>query len=237
MSADRGSARGLRGVEGVEGTVAEGPADAPRVVGLMGSYHPDGVTARALEAVLAGARAAGARTERIDLAAREIEFCRNCRACTQTPGPERGECVLHDDLDDVLSTLESADGLVLAAPVNFGDVNALTRRFLERMVGCGYWPFGQKAPAARSATRRRAAVLVTSSAAPGVLTRLFMRPLSTLRRMAALLHAQVVGTLVQGLAGDRAPRLDERHRRRAETLGRRLAERASALRATPRARR
>ena len=43
---------------------------------------------------------------------------------------------------------EAADALVLAAPVNNLDVNALTRAFIERMVGYMHWPFGAEAPVA-----------------------------------------------------------------------------------------
>ena len=178
-----------------------------RVVALMGSYREGGTIDTIVDEVLEGARAAGASTEKIDLIEQRVEFCRNCRACTRAPGPERVPCAEHDDdVDALLARLEAADAIVLAAPVNFGDVNAVTRRLLERMVGYGYWPEGQAAPKLRRRTGQPA-LLVSSSAAPGWMTRLFARPLKTLRHMARTMGARPVGSLVLGLmgAGGRAP--------------------------------
>ena len=63
--------------------------------------------------------------------------------------------------------MESADALVLAAPVNNMDVTAVTRAFIERMVGYMHWPFGADAPKLRIERPRKHAVLITSSAMPG----------------------------------------------------------------------
>jgi len=194
-----------------------------RIAALMGSYHLDGALATAAAEVLAGARDAGAATETVVLVERHLEHCRNCRACAQVPGPDRGACVLDDELDQVLEPLEAADALVLGAPVNCGDVNALTRKLLERMLGCAYWPWERKWPTQRRRGPARPAVLVTSSAAPALMTRYLARPLRTLREMARLLNARPLGTLVVGLAGQRDFRVNPRDLRRARELGRRLA--------------
>lgn len=202
-----------------------------RVVALMGSYHPDGTLARSLDLVLAGARESGAEVERVDLMERHIEFCRNCRHCTQAPGETRGACVIEDDAPALLDELEAADAIVLAAPVNFGDVNARTRQLLERMVGYAYWPAGAPAPKPREGAAgrrsRKPAVLLTSSAAPALLTRLCARPLKTLRRMAKLLRARPVASLVVGLASSSEPRVGARTERRLRRAGRRLVERSA----------
>lgn len=199
----------------------------PSIVALMGSYHRYGALDHALEEVLAGAREAGARTEKLVLLDQRIEFCMNCRACMAEPGAERGRCVIEDDLESVLRALEQADGIVLGSPVNHGDVNALTRRLLERMGGYAYWPDGAPAPRARDPRRDRPAVLVTTSAAPALLTRTLMRPLETLKRMASLVHARPVGSLVVGLAGGQEAETRPGPARRARALGRKLAARAA----------
>lgn len=71
----------------------------------------------------------------------------------------------------ILDTLEAADALVIGAPVNFGNVNALTQQFLERCVCYGYWPWNARRPQWRNPQISKKAVLVSSSAAPGILAR------------------------------------------------------------------
>ena len=130
-----------------------------RVVAIVGSYRRGGATDSAVEAILEGARAKGAVTRTFQLKEQHIEFCRNCRECTQLPGEERGQCGQQDDLEPMLKEIEAADAVVLASPVNYYNVTALFRRFLERLLGYAYWPWGQKAPA-RSKLQPRKAVLV-----------------------------------------------------------------------------
>ncbi len=176
-------------------------SNPPNIVALMGSHRRGGAIDTALGTLLGRAAQRGASVAKIDLLDRHVEFCTNCRTCCQDPGPERGTCVLDDDVDGILRELESADAIVLAASVNFGDVNARTRQLLERMAGYAYWPWGRPQPEPRSKHVDKPAVLVTSSAAPALLTRLFADPLHTLRRMAKLLHAKPVDSVVLGLAG------------------------------------
>ena len=117
-----------------------------RVVAIVGSYRRGGATDSAVEAILEGARAMGAETRTFRLNEQHLEFCKNCRACTQLPGAERGRCAQEDDLESMLNAIEAADALVLASPVNYYNVTALFRRFLERLLGYTYWPWGQNGP-------------------------------------------------------------------------------------------
>jgi len=59
-----------------------------RITALVGSYRKGGVIDRAVEEILAAARESGAETTKIYLIDEPIEFCANCRACTQTDGVE-----------------------------------------------------------------------------------------------------------------------------------------------------
>ncbi len=69
----------------------------------------------------------------------------------------------------------------------------------------------------------RPAVLITSSAMPGPMARLFTRAMATLAKMAGLLGARPVGRLYVGLAAQTPePVLPEAAARRAAALGRRL---------------
>ncbi len=199
-------------------------SQAKKILAIVGSYRKGGTIDQAVSAVLAGAAECGAETSTIYLTDAYIEFCTNCRTCTQEPGDCRGSCVIPDDMADVLRRMDEADGLVLGSPVNFGDVTALTKRFQERLICYAYWPWDPKgAPKLRNRGKTKKAVLVTSSAAPSFLTRLTSRSLSSLKKIAAVVGARRVGTLSLGLAGDRAPQLPETAARKAKALGRKLA--------------
>lgn len=202
----------------------EASRSAPRVVALMGSYRLGGTIDTAVQEVLDGARERGASVTKIDLVDRRIEFCRNCRECMQLPGAERGRCVIDDNVAGILDEIDAADALVLGAPVNLGDVNALTRQFLERTAPYAFWPAGQPAPKLRRAERDKRAVLVTSGAAPSLLGRLLFAPLKTLRVLARNLGARPIGSLFIGQAGEHPASLDERTRKSARRLGERLVE-------------
>jgi NAD(P)H-dependent FMN reductase len=195
-----------------------------QVVAITGSYRHDGVIDSAVAAVLAGARRQGAETATIRLMDRHIEFCTNCRACTQAPGVRRGLCVQHDDLEEILARLDAADAIVLGAPVNFYNVSGVFRRFMERLLGAAHWPWGARfGPVVRDQALARKAVLVSSAAMPG-----FLLPLATgapraLKVTARILGARPVGRLWIGLAAiDARQPLSARILARAEALGRKL---------------
>lgn len=178
----------------------------------------------AVSEILAAAAERGAETLKIYLVDAHIEFCRNCRSCTQEPGAARGQCVLDDEMGDLLAEIEGAESLVLGSPVNFGDITAITKRFQERLVCYAYWPWEPKgAPSLRRKRKDKKAVLVTSSAAPAFLGRVFYKSLGSLKRTADVLGAKTVGRLFIGLVGDRDPHLPESAARKARSLGERLA--------------
>src|ERR1035437_10203498 len=166
-----------------------------RVVAIIGSYRKGGTTDTAIEAILAGAREKGAITHSIYLTERHIEFCKNCRECTQTPGLERGKCKQHDDLEPILAEIEASDAVVLGSPINYGSVTTIYRRFLERLLGYAYWPWGGGVASVRKKRGPRRAALVASSAMPGFLIPLLTGGARTLNRTAGMLGAKTVGSL------------------------------------------
>lgn len=196
-----------------------------RVVAIVGSYRRGGVTDTAVDAVLEGARGAGAETSKIYLIDRHIEFCKNCRECTQAGGTARGRCGLEDDMEWVLRQVESADALVLGAPVNYYNVTAIFRQFLERLIGYTYWPWGCRVgPLLRTKARPKRAVLVSSAAMPAVLIPWTTGAPRALKLAARMVGARTVGTLWIGMMGVEAQeRLPVRTLERAMALGRRLS--------------
>jgi len=180
---------------------------ATKIVGIVGSYRRGHIIDSAVSAVLDGAAAAGAETEKIYLVDAHIEFCDNCRSCTQQQQVEadRGRCVHHDDMESILGRLDAADAIVLGSPINFFTVTAVTKRFVERLVAFAYWPWSAKVPRFRRKTRNKKAVIVTSSAAPGFVGRVLMpNALGVLKAAAQCLGATVVKKLYFGMAATEA---------------------------------
>lgn len=174
---------------------------ARKVVAIVGSYRKGGTVDSAVQAVLDGAREHGAETRTIYLTDAHLEFCHNCRRCTQAPGLQRGQCVQADDLQSILDEVDTADAIVLGSPVNYWNLTAIFRRFMERLLGCTYWPWGQGAPRARDKRLRRRAVLIASSAMPGFCIPLLTGASRALRVTAKMLGAKTVAKLWIGLAG------------------------------------
>jgi len=195
-----------------------------RVVAIVGSYIKGGTTDSAVDAILAGAREKGAITRTIYLTDQHLEFCKNCRKCAEKPGTERGRCEQQDDLEPILSAIEAADAIVLGSPINYGNVTAVFRTFLERLLGFAYWPWGQASPKPRQKVLKRKAVLVATSGMPGFLIPVFTGVGGTLKLAAKLLGAKTVGHLWIGLSAmePRHP-LSARSRERARRMGWRLA--------------
>jgi len=194
------------------------------VVALVGSYRKGGVIDSLVTKVLAAAEAQGAQTSKIYLIDKNIEFCANCRQCTQAEGEKPGRCRHDDDMPEILAALEKADAIVLGAPVNFFNVTAVFRRFMERLVCFAYWPWGkQGGPTPRHTGPKRPAVLVTSSAMPGFIGRVFTGAPRALRITAETLGAKPVASLFVGLAAvNENAVLPEKAVRRATKAGRKL---------------
>lgn len=195
-----------------------------KVVAIVGSYRKGGTIDSAVEAVLQGAREKGAVTTTFYLTEQHIEFCTNCRQCTQAAGAERGKCVQHDDLEPMLLQIEAADAVVLGSPVNYYNVTAIFRRFLERLIGNAYWPWNGAMPKWRKKLTARKAILIASSAAPGFLIPIAFGAARALRLTAQTLGAKPIGHMWIGLVSDQPHHeLSAKNRERARRLGWKLA--------------
>lgn len=194
-----------------------------KVTAVVGSYRRGGVVDTLVDAVLEGARAAGAETRIIHLLDARIEFCRNCRECAQTPGPARGVCPLPDEMGAILDEIAASDAVVLASPMNFWTVTAVMKRFIERLVCFAYWPWGMGAPKTRPPDRARRGLIVVSSAAPAPLARWTTRMVPLMRSVLRLFGVRRPEVLFVGLCAlrERQP-LPEKTLRRARALGGKL---------------
>jgi len=202
-----------------------------RILALVGSYRKQGVTDSAVDALVTQMERHGHRVDKRYLLDTALNFCSNCRTCMQSPGEARGRCVIDDGLEPLLEAVERADALLLAAPTNLGDVNALTRQFMERCAGFAYWPWGAKAPVMRRRSRpHKPALLITASGAPAPLGRLFFGSLRSLARLSGILGFRTAGRLWVGGINRAEVSLSPGTQHRIERLALRLHEQLTAER-------
>jgi len=78
-----------------------------------------------------GAQTAGAETVNVYLAEKEIKHCKGCFSCwINTPG----QCVIKDDMAEIISLTEGADILVLATPLYFDNISGILKDFMDRSI-------------------------------------------------------------------------------------------------------
>jgi FMN-dependent NADH-azoreductase len=88
---------------------------------------------------------------------------------------------------------------VLAAPINWFNVTALMKRFIERLICYGYWPWNGGYPKNRIKKLTKKAVLITSSSAPAWFGRIFFHgTFSVLKAVSKCLGAKVVRKIYIG---------------------------------------
>jgi multimeric flavodoxin WrbA len=90
----------------------------------------EGNTLIMVEEFLNGVEEAGAETENIILAEKNIRYCKGKFECwLKTPG----KCTIHDDMDDLLPKFLTSDIVVFACPVYFDNVPAVMKKFIDRL--------------------------------------------------------------------------------------------------------
>ncbi|HSV84938.1 MAG TPA: flavodoxin family protein [Levilinea sp.] len=111
-------------------------AKRPVIAIVNGSPHSGGYTSQLVERVTAGVEDAGGTADVLRL----VEF--RIAPCVNTPGwpcwPD-GRCHhVEDDTSLARERVQRADGLVVACPVYWSDINGLTKTFLDKMRLSGF---------------------------------------------------------------------------------------------------
>lgn len=102
-----------------------------KIVAFNGSpREARGNTHVMVEEFLKGAEKAGAETENILLAKKEIRHCQGCFGCwLKTPG----KCVLDDDMEELQAKFLESDIAVFATPLYLANFTGLMKDFLDRL--------------------------------------------------------------------------------------------------------
>lgn len=107
-----------------------------KIIAINGSPRKNGNTATVCRHFLEGARSIDkdVRTEFVHLYDLDYTGCRSCFACKRADVHTYGRCAVKDGISGHLQELSTADGIVLASPIYFGDITGAMRCFLERLL-------------------------------------------------------------------------------------------------------
>lgn len=101
-----------------------------KVLILAGSPRKNGNSAMLCQEFANGASEAGNDVELIYLRDKQIGYCVACYYC-KTHG---GECIIKDDMAEILAKMDTADVIVMASPVYFYAVDAQMKALIDRTV-------------------------------------------------------------------------------------------------------
>ncbi|MGD0112176.1 MAG: flavodoxin family protein [Armatimonadota bacterium] len=186
------------------------------IVAICGSPRRGGNTATLVEALLEGAREAGARTTRFDPAAMKINDCDADRMCLDSAD---AECIREDDMKQIYAALRRAEAWVFAAPVYFWNVSAPMKRVIDRLYAFyteeGGWHVGLEG------TRKGGVIVVQADAEEETPKRMAEYMAGVMRD----LRCEVIGQIAAGSIGDAGDAAAKPELlAEAKELGRRLAE-------------
>lgn len=99
-----------------------------KIVCVLGSPRVNGNSETIARKILETAEGLGAQTQVFTLNKMSYKGCQACIACKT--GSE--ECVIKDELAEVLSAAREADVLILASPIYFGQITAQLKGFVDR---------------------------------------------------------------------------------------------------------
>jgi multimeric flavodoxin WrbA len=118
-----------------------------KIVAILGSPRPQGNSAVLARSLLVAAQAQGAEVQEFLLNQMDYRGCQGCLACKT----KQDECILEDDLAEVLAAIKTADVLLLASPVYFGDISGQLKCFFDRTYSLINPDFSSRIPAGKKA--------------------------------------------------------------------------------------
>lgn len=99
-----------------------------KVVSLLGSPRREGNSTQLAEAISSTLEENGNSVTAFSLNKLNSKGCQACGACKTTSEV----CIVKDDLTDVLEEVKSADVIIMATPVYWGDISAQLKTFIDR---------------------------------------------------------------------------------------------------------
>ncbi len=101
-----------------------------KVVAFNGSPRKEGNTSLLLKHILTELEDEGIETEIIQIGNNPISGCTACMKCFEKKDEQ---CVIKSDIvNDCIKKMKEADGIIIASPTYFADINAETKALIER---------------------------------------------------------------------------------------------------------
>lgn len=101
-----------------------------KVLILSGSPRIGGNSDILCDEFMKGALESGNFVEKINVSKKKIDYCKACYYCQKS----NGECVIKDDMAEILQKMIDADVLVLSSPVYFYSIDAQLKALIDRTV-------------------------------------------------------------------------------------------------------
>ncbi|MHA1266003.1 MAG: flavodoxin family protein [Candidatus Helarchaeota archaeon] len=99
-----------------------------KVIAFNGSPRKNGNTFQAIKIVFNELEKEGIETELIQLADKNINACKACFACAG-----KSQCMTQkDDVNELLSKMMEADGIILGSPTYFANVSSKMKALIDR---------------------------------------------------------------------------------------------------------
>lgn len=106
---------------------------ALNIVILNGSPRKNGNTEIMAETFKKGALKNNHTVTILNIANKNIKGCQACRYCYS----HSGECIINDDMKDIMENLKKADMVVFASPIYWFDITAQLKTVIDRLYACG----------------------------------------------------------------------------------------------------
>jgi multimeric flavodoxin WrbA len=100
----------------------------PKTLLISGSPKPDGNTAQLMRECAKVIQEQGVEAEVVSFAGMSIHSCNACGKCSET-----GECDIQDGLNEIITKIRSAQGLIVGSPVYFGTARGDMMAALQRI--------------------------------------------------------------------------------------------------------
>jgi multimeric flavodoxin WrbA len=120
----------------------EKPAAETTVMAISASPRKHGNTSAMVDAALAGAAAAGARTEKVSLVKLKYKYCNSCRKCKE-PDYER-YCSIDDEMTELYPRIAAVDAFIFGFPVYTESHCGQLAAFFDRWDPFLWRKFGEK---------------------------------------------------------------------------------------------
>lgn len=118
-----------------------------KIVAVLGSPRTQGNSASLAQRFLDMAQELGAEVQKFFLNTMDFKGCQGCGTCKT----KSAECVLEDDLAEVLEAIKQVDILLLASPVYFGDISGQLKCFFDRTYSYANPDFTSRVPSGKKA--------------------------------------------------------------------------------------